>query len=300
MNKKINAPLGASLIVLSSFFYASYGIWTKLMGDFFGGYTASAYRSVLVLFILIPISYFLNKFEPLRLRKNAMYLLGMIFFSFFIWGPLYYAILNAGVGLALTVAYANIVIGMFFFGWLMAGERLTKDKILSAVLGLIGLGLIFIPTGNSGIAMLALIAAAVSGLSTAANTVITKKIPYNAAQTTIALWATSVIANFIMVIVISENIPAISFRAEYFYLLLFAIASVISTWSLVKGVKIIEAGAAGVLGLLEIVFGIMFGVLLFNEEPGLLALIGAVVIIIAAAIPYIKDYNSKKGTLESS
>lgn len=133
-SKKLNAPLGASLVVLSSFFYASYGIWTKLMGDFFGGYTASALRSVLVLLILAPFAFILHKFEPLRLKKNWKYIAGMLFFSFFIWGPLYYSILHAGVGLALTVAYASIVIGMFFFGWLMAGEKFTKDKAISACL----------------------------------------------------------------------------------------------------------------------------------------------------------------------
>lgn len=296
-NRKLNAPLGASLVVLSSFFYASYGIWTKLMGDFFGGYTASALRSVLVLMILIPITLVLRRFEPLKFKQNWKYIGGMIFFSFFIWGPLYYAILNAGVGLALTVAYANIVIGMFFFGWLMAGERFTKDKLLSAVLGIIGLGLIFIPSNTSQVALLALAAAMLSGLATAANAVITKKIPYNATQTTVVLWVTSVIANTIMVFVISEATPVTGLHVEYLYLLLFAIASVISTWALVKGIKLIEAGAAGVLGLLEIVFGLAFGMILFHERPGALALVGAVVIIAASAIPYIKDYNASKGTL---
>lgn len=296
--QKLNAPLGASLVVLSSFFYASYGIWTKLMGDFFGGYTASALRSILVLMILIPITFALRRFEPIKLKQNWKYIGGMIFFSFFIWGPLYYAILNAGVGLALTVAYANIVIGMFFFGWLMAGEKFTKDKLLSAVLGIIGLGLIFIPSNNaSHVALLALAAATLSGLATAANAVITKKIPYNATQTTVVLWVTSVIANTIMVFVISEATPSTGVHVEYLYLLLFAIASVISTWALVKGIKLIEAGAAGVLGLLEIVFGLAFGMILFHERPGALALVGAVVIIAASAIPYLKDYNASKGTL---
>ena len=50
------APLGASFIILSSVFYASYGIWVKLMGNFFGGYMASALRSVLVLLFLVPLA----------------------------------------------------------------------------------------------------------------------------------------------------------------------------------------------------------------------------------------------------
>ena len=299
VKKKLNAPLGASLVVLSSFFYASYGVWTKLMGNFFGGYTASALRSVLVLLILVPFAFVLRKFEPLNLKKNWKYIAGMLFFSFFIWGPLYYSILHAGVGLALTVAYASIVIGMFFFGWLLAGERFTKDKAISAVLGIVGLGLIFSPTESSA-TWFALGLAALSGLSTAALTVIIKLIPYNATQTTVVSWTTSVVANAIMALVITESKPAAGFHIEYLYLIIFAIASVIASLALNRGVKLIEAGAAGVIGLLEIVFGLAFGMIFFHERPGVIALVGAIVIIAASAIPYVKDFNVRKGTLESS
>src|SRR4051812_49240257 len=116
--KRKSAPLGASLVVVSSLFYASYGIWTKLMGNFFEGYTASGFRSVLVLLILVPIAMFYRHLEPIRLKQNWRYIAGMIIASFFTWGPLYYAILHAGVGISLAIAYASIVIGSFFFGWL--------------------------------------------------------------------------------------------------------------------------------------------------------------------------------------
>lgn len=294
--KKTSAPLGASLVVLSSFFYASYGVWTKLMGDFFEGYTASALRSVLVLIILVPIAVVLRSFEPLKLKKNYLYILGLIVASCFIWGPLYYSILHAGISLTLTVAYASIVIGMFVFGWLMAGERFTKDKAVSAILGIIGLGLIFSPTG-SNVAWFALALAAISGLGSAFNTVVVKKIPYNATQATIIMWVASVIANILMAVILKERYPEVGLHMQWLYLLLFAIASVIATWSLVKGVKLIEAGAAGILGLLEIVFGVGFGIIFFHERPGVAALVGAAIIIAASAIPYVKDFNLKRGTL---
>lgn len=70
MTKRTKAPLGASLVVVSSVFYASYGIWTKLMGSYFEGYTASALRSVLVLVILVPVAVRFGKFEPLNLKQT--------------------------------------------------------------------------------------------------------------------------------------------------------------------------------------------------------------------------------------
>lgn len=293
--KKNLAPVGASLVVISSLFYASYGIWTKLMGDFFDGYTASALRSVLVVLVLAPIAIFYRRFEPLRLKQNWKYITGMIIASLFTWGPLYYAILHAGVGISLAIAYASIVIGSFFFGWLFGRERLTRDKAISAVLGMIGLGLIFSPTFG-GVGLMALVGALVSGLSAAANVVFSKQIHYNATQSTVVLWVTSIIANFVMAIVLNERYPAIGWHIQWFHLVFFAVASVIASWSLVKGVKLIDAGAAGILGLLEIVFGVLFGVIFFQERPELVVLLGMVTIIVAAAVSYLK-YNNMRTRL---
>src|SRR5260221_11195946 len=116
-NKKTNrptAPLGASLVVLSSLFYASYGIWTKLMGNFFDGYTATFFRSILVLLVMVPIALVCKQFEPLHFRNNWKYLIGMFIASLVVWGPYYYAILHAGVGISLAINYISIVIGMYF------------------------------------------------------------------------------------------------------------------------------------------------------------------------------------------
>ena len=221
----------------------------------------------------------------------------MIIGSAFTWGTLYFSILKAGVGISLTVTYASIVVGQFFFGWLFANERFTRDKAYSALLGFVGLALIFSPSIQK-IGWLALLAACVSGLSAAANTVFAKKIQYNATQSTIVLWMTGIIANMFMVTILGKHYPAIRLNIQWLYVVIFSIASVVASYSLVRGVKLIDAGAAGVLGLLEVVFGILFGSLFFHERPGLLVLLGVAVIIGAAAVPYIKDYNVQRGTIE--
>lgn len=118
-------------------------------------------------------------------------------------------------------------------------------------------------------------------------------------QATVVMWVASVIANIFMMFLLREKLPVTGLHVEWLYLLLFAAASVIASWTFIKGVKLIEAGAAGILGLLEIVFGILFGALFFDERLSWLALAGAAVIIAAAAIPYFRDFNVKKGSLDS-
>jgi drug/metabolite transporter (DMT)-like permease len=293
MLKNSKAPLGASLVVVSSFFYASYGIWTKLMGNFFGGYTASALRSVLVLIILVPIAIRYRKFEPINLKRSWRWLGAMLLGSLIVWGPLYYAILHAGVGISIGTNYASYLIGMFLLGWFIAKERFTKDTAAAAAVCIVGLGLVFIPSVK-GFGWEALAAAFMSGLGAAFVTFASKQIHYNPIQTTLALWVTSAIANIFMTFVVSEARPATGWHIQWLYLVFFAIASIFASWSLIKGLKIIDAGAAGVLGLLEIVFGAVFGVILFREKIGPIVLLGMTLIITAAAIPYIKDYNSER------
>ncbi|MFY9227948.1 MAG: DMT family transporter [Candidatus Microsaccharimonas sp.] len=285
--RQSKAPVGATLIVISSFFYASYGIWTKLMGDYFDGFTSAVFRSLIVVLLLGLIAFVYHKLEPLNLKRNGKYILGMFIGSLFVWGPLYYAILNAGVGISMAITYASIVIGMFLFGRIFGGERLTKVKIISAILGFIGIGLIFIPSVTNW-GWLALIAALVSGLSSASTTVFAKQIHYNSTQSTIIMWSAGLAANLLMAALFSTSFPTIGLDIEWVYLIIFAIASLIASWTFVRGLKLIDAGAAGILGLLEIVFAVLFGVLFFHERPGVIALIGMAIILVAASLPYIR------------
>lgn len=261
-----------------------------------GGYTAATFRSVFVVAVLLLIAHIYKRLEFVDWKHNWPYLAGMFFASLFVWGPLYYAILHAGLGISFAINYASIVIGMFFFGWWLASERITKDKWASALLGIVGLGLVFSPS-VSNLGWLALGGSLISGLAVAAISVLAKKIPYNATQSTIAVWGTGLIASAIMALIIKESFPQVGWHVEWFYLLIFSLASVIASWAFVGGVKLIEAGAAGILGLLEIVFGVLFGVLFFSERPGAVVLLGILIIITAAAIPYIKEFNLKRGTL---
>lgn len=292
---KSEASMGSGLIVLSSLFYASYGVWTALMGDFFSGYTASAIRSVLVLMILLPLAIYLRKIEPLQLKKYWPRILAMTLISTLIWGLLYYAVLNAGVGVSATVNYAAITIGMVLFGSLLARERFTKQKGGSLAIGILGLLLIFVQSYAGNLQFLPLIAAMISGLAVAANTVVAKQLPYNAIQTTVVLWFTSVLANVPMIFVLNEPTPEWGYYIEWLYLILFAVFSILATWTLMSGLKFIDAGLAGILGLLEIVFGIIFGILFFGEVLQPLVALGAMLILIAAAYPSLMNMRRGSG-----
>lgn len=96
------------------------------MGDFFGSFTASALRCVLVLGGLFVVTIARQELQKINWRRDRKWLVSMVVSSVFVSAPLYYAVLNAGVGISLAIAYIGIVIGMFIFGWLFENERLQK------------------------------------------------------------------------------------------------------------------------------------------------------------------------------
>jgi drug/metabolite transporter (DMT)-like permease len=284
MSKQNHLKLGSTLVISSSFFYASYGIWTKLIGSSFSGYAASALRSIVVVLILLPIALIMKKTEPLNLKSNYKAILGLILFFSMVWGPLYYAVLEAGLGVALTVAYASIVIGSFIFGYIFNKEPLTKLKIASLLIGAIGLLLIYSPQTGS-VKALPILAACIAGMATAANTIIIKKVSYGPTQSTLVLWYTSIISNLVMAILLKENLHVTSL-ANYAFIVLFAISSILATLMFVKAVKLIDISIASILGLTEIVFGVLFGIIFFHEKLSISQITGIIVIIGVCALPY--------------
>lgn len=268
-------------------------------GQLFWQFTASTLRCALVTIFLCVIAASRRELQKINWRRDYKWFLVMMISAGFVSGPLYYAILRGGIGVSLGLAYVGIVIGMFICGKVFMGERFTRDKLVSTIFGIIGIVLVFSPNVQA-VGWLALSAALVSGLATAANMSATKRVPYNGSQSAILVWLPGIVVNAPIAFLLGESVPSIGLHIEWFYLLVYVFASLIASWTFIQGLKLIEAGAAGVLGLLEVVFAVVFGIVFFHERPGPVVLLGVASIIIAAAIPYIKDYNAKKGTLEEA
>ena len=251
--------------------------------------------SSLVVIFLLPIALWRKELSKIHWRRDAWLLAGQLISSLLIAAPLYYAVLRVGVGLGMGITYAGIVLGAFLFGRLFNKERYTKDKWISTLLGILGLWLIFTPNLKA-LGFVAMGAALLSGLASGLNMVVNKKLKYSASQTAIMTWIATAIVNIPFVFLLSERVPDLSIN--WIYLVLFALASLAASWTLITGLKLIETGAAGILGLLEIVFGIVYGMFFFREHPNSLSILGMAAIMMAAAIPYIQHYNSRKGTID--
>jgi drug/metabolite transporter (DMT)-like permease len=289
---------GSSLVVLSSVFYGSYGIWTRLMGSNFGPFMQAWIRAALVIAVLLPIALKTRRWQPVRWRADKAKLGVFVVVNSLISASQYYATIHIGIGLTLLTLYAGYLMSMFLFGWMFNGERYTVDKLAATILALLGLALTFTPSlGHTE--LLPFLAALLAGVGIGAEMVTVQKFAYDSVQTTILAWATGMVGSVPLAFILHEHAPGLHMYAQWGYVLIFVVACIASSWLSFHGAQLVEAGVVGILGLLEVVWGLVFGVLFFSERPALLAYIGASCILAAAAIPYLKELKKAKlGVIE--
>lgn len=261
------------------------------MGDSFGPYMQAWIRGFLVVLIMLPVALLgRQQWQPFRWRADKWWFALSALASLLIAAPLYYSINKIGIGLATLMMYAGYLVSMFFFGWVFNRESFGIDKLMATLFALAGLALTFSRSLSAGSAF-AFIAAFTAGVAMGLDMAVSQKIKYSSSQTTIIAWGSGVIVNFAMAILLHEHAPSLTSTVAWLYLLAFTFVNIAASWLSIHGVKLIEAGAAGLLGLLEVVWALLFGVIFFAERPGLLAYFGAICIIVAAAIPYVREFN---------
>lgn len=84
-----------------------------------------------------------------------------------------------------------------------------------------------------------------------------------------------------------QRIP--SFDMVWIWQAVFALASLLGTYFIFAGLKHVESSVGGLLGLLEVVFAIAFGILLFHEVLSPQIIVGSILILSAAALPHVVD-----------
>jgi drug/metabolite transporter (DMT)-like permease len=297
IQRRSSAALGASLVVMSSLLYGSYGVWTKLMGGYFGMYNQALIRCSLVVVCLLPFALWRKQLKHVHWRRDLKWLALSFMSSGLVSGPLYYATLHIGVGLTSAVLYAGLVLSMFFFGWLFSRERYTRSKFASTLLGFAGLALLFSPSVRQ-FGVLGVTAALLGGAASGLNQVVSQKMPYSALQSVILAWSGGILANVVMMLLFRESLPPLHWNTHWLFLLVFVVVSMGSSWSVIAGMKRIDAGAAGILGLLEIIWGVLLGVVFFGERPTGVMFAGMAAIVSAAAIPYFQHFRLKDEPFE--
>jgi drug/metabolite transporter (DMT)-like permease len=284
-----NSAKGALFVALSSLFFGSYGIWSRLIGSQIGNLVQVYARSLIILLIIVPIGLVTHSIKKVD-RKDWKWILVYTLAGSLTVAPIFYAYNRIGIGSATLLFYASFTIISFIIGPAFFGEKISRDKIIALFFSLIGLYLIFDLSLQQN-SLLAALAAILAGSAGGVEVAFTKKVSnnYSTLQLNIFTWLVIFVFHLAGSLSVGEGLPIPTLSVAWLAVLGYAIASLAAFSFVVIGYRYVQPGIGALTGLLEIIFGIVFGIVFFSESLTWQIALGSVFILAAAALPNIVD-----------
>lgn len=273
------------MILLSALGFGSYGVWSKFIGNDFGVFAQGWVRSAIVLFILIPVAYYTKSFKRID-KKDLKWVLIPVFFGVLTQAPLYFAFNHMDIGTATLIFYATYVITSYMVGKVMFREIITSVKLVSLILAMLGLVVMF-GFSLGKFTLLAMLMAAINGMASGGEVATTKKPTekYSSLQVGVYVWLGIFITHLPVSLIIGEGQVPLEFNVAWLSMFAFALVGLTAFWLVVEGYKFVDASIGGLIGLMEIIFGVIFGVLVFSESITPTVLVGGLIIVLSAMLP---------------
>lgn len=289
-----NSCKGIALVLFSALMFGSYGVWSKLLGTSFGLFYPGWTRSLIIVVALFPILYFTKQIVLVK-KEDWKWLSVFLFFTSFTQAPLLYAFNHIDIGAATLLFFVSMLLTMYIVGFVFLGEKMTGIKLVSFIIACIGLYVTF-SFSITMFVFLAAILAVVNGIASGGEISFSKKLSdnYSALYLTWLSWICVALTNGIVSIFVGEIQFIPTFDIFWLYQVLYAFVGIAGFWAIIQALKYTEASISGLLGLLEIVFSIAFGALIFHQGLTGKIVLGAVLIVGAAALPHISELTRKR------
>lgn len=291
--KKGFAVKGYLMILLSAIGFGSYGVWARFIGVDFGIFYQGWVRSALVLAVLVPIALITKSFKSVK-RADVKWISIAVFYGIFTQAPIYYAFNHMDIGTATLIFFASYVIASYIIGAVSLGEKITIIKLVALILACLGLLCIF-GFSIAQFSFLALLLAAFNGIASGGEVATTKKSTekFSSLQIGIYIWGGILLTHLPLSLLLHEPQIPLAFNSVWASMIGFAIAGLVAVWLVIEGYKYVDASIGGLIGLSEILFGVLFGILIFHESLTITTIIGGVLIILAAMLPDLKTIYLK-------
>jgi drug/metabolite transporter (DMT)-like permease len=287
--KKLNKgqTRGTVFILMSAFFYGTYGVWSHLMSSSFGVFSQAWTRGLALLLGTLILNFFFKFLKPIA-KKDYFWFL-VIGFMGLNQAPYFYGFKYLDVGTATLLFYSALLVGGYLIGKFSFNEKITRTKLLSLALAILGIMTVYRLVINPS-QFLAAGLTIIAGLMGAAGVTFSKKLSQNYPEIQImtSYFVSITVVNFIVALLLNDSLPKLSFSvgwmAQFGYITAFLVANL----AVIEGFKHLDPSVGSLIGLAEIIFGILFGVIFFREAIGVGMIVGSILIIIAAMLPNIR------------
>lgn len=277
--------------------FGSYGVSSVLIGNSFGVFYQGWTRTLLIAVVLFPIVYLKREIVPIK--KGAWKWLSVFLISTSLTqAPIFYAFTHMDIGTATLLFFVGMIITMYLFGLIYLGEKITKTKGVSLLIACIGLYVTF-SFSIAAFSVLAAVMAMLNGVATGVELSSLKKLTGSYTPLYIAWlsWLVIAVTNGIVSVSLGEIQQLPAFNFAWLYIVIYAFVSLLGFWFAIEGYKNTEASVGGLLALLEVIFAVIFGVIIFSQLISLRIAFGGVLILFAAAIPHLVSLNTARKKL---
>ena len=282
------------MIFLSSLMFGTYGVWSKLIGDSFGSLYQAWTRAAIIFLILLPILYFTKQIVHIQ-KKDWKWMTIFLIFTSGTQAPIFYAFNHMDIGTATLLFFTTMLLTMYIVGFIFLKEKLSKIKIVSFLTAVAGLYFMF-SFSLEKFTLLAASMAVLNGIASGGEVSISKKLTnsYSALYLTALSWLIIVPTNGLISLMIGEKQIVPSLNLVWVWQLCYTITALLAFWLIIEGLKYVEASIGGLIGLLEIIFSIGFGIIIFGEKLTPKIAIGATLILLAASLPHLKQLSENE------
>lgn len=285
---------GSLLIFASTLCFASYGVWSRLLGSHFAVFCQGWVRSIIILLVLLPFTIFGKRLRPIKKGDRGWFTVTMIC-TVFTQAPLYFAFNHLPLGTATFIFYGFFLITSYAVGWFFLAEKITTIKVISFLLAFVGLLLTF-GLSLAIFSTSAMLLAALNGIGSGGEIATSKKSTqrYSSFQITVYSWLLILATHLPISLILGEPQVLPAFNLEWIAMLGYAASGLAGFWLVIEGFKSVDASIGGLIGLLEIPLSVLFGVLLFDDQIALSVILGGCMIIASAVLPDVYSLRHRK------
>ena len=293
MNDRTKGFLALSL---AAFIFSFFGYFIRLQSNGFTDSGQLFYRSLWALLIVAIII----------ILKKCWILYKSEFFAILVFSAASsFAVLLFTISIGLTKAsnvvmmlYVGGIITAFVFGTLLFKENITKLKVFSILLAIIGLVIFAYPFNITGIALIGIITGLASGFFDATANSLRKLIKMSSKEVmlffsfTVSIILTGLISLNNGFVNSGQTVEPVAYIAGFVQAFLIVIVG----YLLIYGFRHIDVNIGTIVLTSEIFISLGVNSLLLNETPSIYEFIGAVVIFFACVLVGISSltYTNKK------
>ncbi len=276
---------GTLALLGSTLMYGSFGVLFRVIGFSIPIFYQAFFRALIATIITGIVILIWKQWQSIN-KKVAWWIFWRTIIGVAATLAFFTAVNNVAVGTTYFVFYGGSTIAGYVFGKFWFQEQLTRVKIVSLLLGLVGLALVY-SVSSLSFSPIFLLLATTSGVFTAIWNIISKKIPeeHSAFQLTFIDSGLSFVLLAVISLVFREAWVIPTFTAAWSAIAPLGVFFALTGTLVVFGFRLLGAQLGSLVMLSEIVFALIFSFIFYREIPSGSTLMGGLLIMLAIALP---------------